>query len=1365
MQKKSTLKNLWEWYKKGAAMALLLLCTLPPAMAQPGYIVSFCSSGPPSSSTSSSYGPMYSTSTANATSRFAYIYPASQLTAIAGSTINNVYFHRASTTLGMLGTPNCKIYLKQVTNADWGSTTLTWATEIATASLVYDGNPTSIVGTAAGWKNFPLTTPFPYTGGTQNLAVFVEYQNTTASNTINWSYEFTSPCVNTSNNNTTKYVTNTSATLPATLGSSTYRRPYIGFDYVFPPCATLTLPTSGTVSAFPGNICVSGPTTLTFTPATTMPAASGITYKWQSSATAGGTYTDIPGAVTTTPTYTTGALTAATTYFKCVVLCNTTTVLTSSASNSVTVSNPGSPTGTAGSRCGPGTVNLSATGASGTTLRWYDATSGGAPLGTGNSFTTPYITATRNFYVTAGTAPAPANATVGAGASVTSFSYVTIFAGGWGGYKHQFLIREAEMIAAGIMPGDAINTISVDNANGTATYNGFTMSLNSTPVTALTPTFETGAIAAFGPVNYTTTVGINTFTLTAPYTYTGGSLLIETCWSNATTSNPYSNLRYDNTTYPATHYAYQDSQPPSVICAGPANNGTPENARPQFKFNFMTACQGPRVAVQASVSAPPALTKTAPLIVCDNAVGTFQVTSPVGQYSNYAWTPAAELYTNAAGTVPYVAGTNAPTVYFKSTVTGARQFALYATNSAAPNCAFADTVRTWVQPDSVTISAVPDTVCAPSGSTTLRLVPSTGYAPNGIQWQQSTDNITYTDIAGATGVSYTTPGLTANRYYKALIKSNTAGVNCQAPVKLIVVANPSLISWADSFHCGPGTVNLQATAGGSGNIRWYANATDNSPVGSGSPWVTPYLGATTTYYVESGTGAIQPPPAFIGTGTSATYWGYLPYFGANYASNKVQWMLKGSELQAAGFAAGYIMEIAFDVTTKSGNTNISSLTYSMKQVASTATLGATFNTGLQQVYTATNFNPTANAINAHTLQNPFYWDGSSNIILEECSNNPTGQGGYANVKYHTAPALYFYTNTNPQANCGSPTGVYSSSTRPNIRISMLNGCRSARQPVTAFIRPVPDVDLGTDINECVDSGAIKVLDAGVQPNTPQFLWDNGSISQVRAISTSGTYYVKVTNQYTCVKSDTININLRNNPVVRLGNDTTVCNGATLALDAGGDGISYFWSTGATTRVLNINEAGSYNVFVTNNLGCIKSDTIVVTMAGELPTIDGINISNNGVNTFHFTAVNPQNVIGYDWDFGDGSPHSFQASPFHSYDANPANYIVVLRLSSSCGFLSDSTSAHIVGIHQLNVSNDEMTVYPNPAKATATILNRGALKMEKIAVYNVLGQVVYEATADSKDKHTLSLGSMAAGVYTIQVYTDKGTVARKLEILK
>lgn len=170
------------------------------------------------------------------------------------------------------------------------------------------------------------------------------------------------------------------------------------------------------------------------------------------------------------------------------------------------------------------------------------------------------------------------------------------------------------------------------------------------------------------------------------------------------------------------------------------------------------------------------------------------------------------------------------------------------------------------------------------------------------------------------------------------------------------------------------------------------------------------------------------------------------------------------------------------------------------------------------------------------------------------------------------------------------------------------------------------------------------------------------------------------------------------------------------------------------------------------------------MQGELPTITGVQVTNNGDRTFHFTAIYPQNVVGYAWDFGDGSANSYQASPFHKYE-NMGDYEVILQLSSVCGYSTDTLSAHIVGIRQIELSNEELTVYPNPSGGPFTIQNKTGVEMEKIEVYNILGRMVYSAVSDSKDKHVFDLSNAVPGVYTIAVYTNKGVVARKLETIK
>ena len=180
---------------------------------------------------SNANGPMYSAAGANATSRTAALYPSSQLTGIAGQTLNSLYYKRLTANGVMAGTPNFKVYMKEVTITDFGAGELDWATAISGATLVYDSNPAAAVGSTAGFKSFPMSTNFIYSG-TQNLAVFTQYTNSTASANIGWAYEYQAPCISTTNNNTGKFTNNTTGTLPTTLATSNYRRAVIGFDYL-----------------------------------------------------------------------------------------------------------------------------------------------------------------------------------------------------------------------------------------------------------------------------------------------------------------------------------------------------------------------------------------------------------------------------------------------------------------------------------------------------------------------------------------------------------------------------------------------------------------------------------------------------------------------------------------------------------------------------------------------------------------------------------------------------------------------------------------------------------------------------------------------------------------------------------------------------------------------------------------------------------------------------------------------------------------------------------------------------------------------------------------------------------------------------
>ncbi|RYZ21918.1 MAG: hypothetical protein EOP49_46785 [Sphingobacteriales bacterium] len=164
-------------------------------------------------------------------------------------------------------------------------------------------------------------------------------------------------------------------------------------DYTFnvlaqPGCSGT--PTAGTITASTQSLCVSG--TVTFT-ATGYSNAAGLSLQWYNNSGA------ISGA--NAATYTTPVLNASDVYYLRVT-CDATSTFADTNTLAVTVNNP-SASVTDGTRCGTGTVTLSATPSSGATVDWYAAASGGASLATGNTFTTPSISATTTYYAEAST--------------------------------------------------------------------------------------------------------------------------------------------------------------------------------------------------------------------------------------------------------------------------------------------------------------------------------------------------------------------------------------------------------------------------------------------------------------------------------------------------------------------------------------------------------------------------------------------------------------------------------------------------------------------------------------------------------------------------------------------------------------------------------------------------------------------------------------------------------------------------------------------------------------------------------------------------------------------------------------------------
>jgi len=138
--------------------------------------------------------------------------------------------------------------------------------------------------------------------------------------------------------------------------------------------------------------------------------------------------------------------------------------------------------------------------------------------------------------------------------------------------------------------------------------------------------------------------------------------------------------------------------------------------------------------------------------------------------------------------------------------------------------------------------------------------------------------------------------------------------------------------------------------------------------------------------VGVGPACTSPALKDVGLGTTFnTPWQTPSPYNKYYYDHHQQIIYRASELQAAGVQAGYLTSLAFNVATTNGVVNMAN--YTIKIKCTTASVSTTFdNTGLTQVFNAAFFTP-VNGWNTHNFTTPYYWDGTSNILIDICRGN------------------------------------------------------------------------------------------------------------------------------------------------------------------------------------------------------------------------------------------------------------------------------------------------------------------------------------------------------------------------------------------
>jgi trimeric autotransporter adhesin len=197
-----------------------------------------------------------------------------------------------------------------------------------------------------------------------------------------------------------------------------------------------------------------------------------------------------------------------------------------------------------------------------------------------------------------------------------------------------------------------------------------------------------------------------------------------------------------------------------------------------------------------------------------------------------------------------------------------------------------------------------------------------------------------------------------------------------------------------------------------------------------------------THNVSITSDDITPTPLSTGTATigAGDFGGYFQPFRSNFQKARSQYIYLASEFTAAGFAAGNITAVGFNVTTKTSTLPYTGLTISFKNTASTSFSVLAFETGTVAGYSQDY--STIAGMNTLTLTAPFTWDGVSNVLVEICYDNAAVSGGGDNVSTNTTVDVKgIWNRANAGTGCTLAAGFNSAGSfiRPDITFTAQAG--------------------------------------------------------------------------------------------------------------------------------------------------------------------------------------------------------------------------------------------------------------------------------------------------------------------------------------
>lgn len=330
-------------------------------------------------------------------------------------------------------------------------------------------------------------------------------------------------------------------------------------------------------------------------------------------------------------------------------------------------------------------------------------------------------------------------------------------------------------------------------------------------------------------------------------------------------------------------------------------------------------------------------------------------------------------------------------------------------------------------------------------------------------------------------------------------------------------------------------------------------------------------------------------------------------------------------------------------------------------------------------------------------------------------------------------------------------------TSGTVSVTVTDACgTSVPGSLSYTVNPIPVVSVSTPSTTVCEGTSVTMTAAGAT----NYTWSSGgtdTTETITAMSTS-TYTVTGTDVNGCSSTATQQITVNMNPVVFLGNDTTVC--GSLMLDAQNPGSTYSWSDGSTAQTLTVNTGGPYDVIVTDVNGCLGTDLINVSVGGNF------TVTASAAMTFLCTGE-PTVMLTGSPAGGTWTGAGVFGSTFEADTAGAGTHDLLYTYTDSLGCSGMDTVSITVDLC-LGIADagaDFINVMPNPNSGTFTLVFNNTVANTVVEMLDVNGRVVYAQQFDvnAGDQKQLDLSGEATGVYMLRVTSANGVSTQRVVI--